>query len=133
VGTLNNLYHRREAGEIPPFDNVVIETSGLADPAPVAQAFLSDPTLAGLYFVSRMIVTVDAANAPGTTTSISTNMSSSDAIFLRIVRIPVPPRVADIQITRLQLLPTAVDAAWAAAYEWKAHAGGRCPAHPSRT
>ena len=36
VGTLNNLYHRREAGEIPPFDHVVIETSGLADPAPVA-------------------------------------------------------------------------------------------------
>ena len=50
VGTLNNLYHRREAGEIPPFDNVVIETSGLADPAPVAQAFLSDPTLAGPLF-----------------------------------------------------------------------------------
>jgi len=66
VGTLNNLYHRREAGEIPPFDNVVIETSGLADPAPVVQAFLSDPTLAGLYFVSRMIVTVDAVNGPGT-------------------------------------------------------------------
>ena len=52
VGTLNNLYHdRREAGEIPPFDNVVIETSGLADPAPVLQAFLSDPTLDGLYRV----------------------------------------------------------------------------------
>jgi G3E family GTPase len=66
VGTLNNLYHRREAGEIPRFDNVVIETSGLADPAPVAQAFLSDPTLAGLYFVKRMIVTVDAVNAHGT-------------------------------------------------------------------
>lgn len=66
VGTLNSLYHRREAGDIPPFDNVVIETSGLADPAPVAQAFLSDPTLAGLYFVKRMIVTVDAVNAHGT-------------------------------------------------------------------
>ena len=66
VGTLNNLYHRREAGEIPPFDHVVIETSGLADPAPVAQAFLSEPTLAGLYRVGRMIVTVDAVNGPGT-------------------------------------------------------------------
>lgn len=66
VGTLNNLYHRREAGEIPDFDHVVIETSGLADPAPVAQAFLSEPTLAGLYRVGRMIVTVDAVNGPGT-------------------------------------------------------------------
>jgi len=66
VGTLNTLYHRREAGEIPPFDHVVIETSGLADPAPVAQAFLSEPTLAGLFRVATVIVTVDAVNGPGT-------------------------------------------------------------------
>jgi len=66
VGTLNNLYHRREAGEIPPFDHVVIETSGLADPAPVMQAFLSEPTLAGLYRVGSVITVVDAVNAAGT-------------------------------------------------------------------
>jgi G3E family GTPase len=40
VTTLNNLYHAREAGEIPRFDHVVIETSGLADPSPLIQAFL---------------------------------------------------------------------------------------------
>jgi G3E family GTPase len=66
VGTLNSLYHRREHGEVPPFDHVVIETSGLADPAPVAQAFLSEPTLAGLYRVGLVIVVVDAVNGPGT-------------------------------------------------------------------
>jgi G3E family GTPase len=66
IATLNTLYYRREAGEIPPFDHVVIETSGLADPAPVVQAFLSDPTLAGLFRVGRAIVTVDAINGPGT-------------------------------------------------------------------
>ncbi|HVY19777.1 MAG TPA: GTP-binding protein [Bauldia sp.] len=66
VGTLNNLYHRREAGEIPLFDHVVIETSGLADPAPVAQAFLSEPTLAGLYRIGMVLTTVDAVNGPGT-------------------------------------------------------------------
>ncbi len=66
IATLNTLWYRREAGEIPPFDHVVIETSGLADPAPVVQAFLSDPTLAGLFRVGRAIVTVDAINGPGT-------------------------------------------------------------------
>ena len=40
IGTLNSLYHARQAGEIPAFDNVVIETSGLAEPGPVLQAFL---------------------------------------------------------------------------------------------
>ena len=49
VGTLNSLFHARQAGEIPFFDNVVIETSGLAEPGPVLQAFLSEPTLDGLY------------------------------------------------------------------------------------
>jgi len=66
VATLNRLYHAREANEIPRFDHVVIETSGLADPAPVIQAFLSDPTLAGLYRIGAVIATVDAVNGPST-------------------------------------------------------------------
>jgi G3E family GTPase len=66
VATLNRLYHAREANEIPRFDHVVIETSGLADPGPVIQAFLSDPTLAGLYRVGAVVVTVDAVNGPET-------------------------------------------------------------------
>ncbi len=63
IVTLNTLWYKRDAKEIPPFDHVVIETSGLADPAPVVQAFFSDPTLAGLYRVGKVIVTVDAVNA----------------------------------------------------------------------
>ena len=66
VTTLNNLYHRREDGNIPRFDHVVIETSGLADPSPLIQAFLSDPTLAGLYRIAAVIATVDAVNGPHT-------------------------------------------------------------------
>ncbi len=66
VTTLNNLYHAREANEIPRFDHVVIETSGMADPSPLIQAFLSDPTLAGLYRIGTVVATVDAVNGPGT-------------------------------------------------------------------
>ncbi len=66
VTTLNNLYHAREAKEIPRFDHVVIETSGLADPSPLIQAFLSDPTLAGLYRIGTVVATVDAVNGPAT-------------------------------------------------------------------
>ncbi len=66
VTTLNNLYHAREDGSIPRFDHVVIETSGLADPSPLIQAFLSDPTLAGLYRIGAVVATVDAVNGPGT-------------------------------------------------------------------
>ena len=65
VQTLNRLYHAREAAEIG-FDRVIIETSGLADMTPVLQAFLSDPTLAGLYRVAVVIATVDAVNGGAT-------------------------------------------------------------------
>jgi G3E family GTPase len=66
IGTLNSLYHNRQAGEIPDFDNVVIETSGLAEPGAVLQAFLSEPTLDGLYRVASVLTLVDAVNWPGT-------------------------------------------------------------------
>jgi G3E family GTPase len=66
VATLNNLYHAREDGAVSRFDHVVIETSGLADPSPLIQAFLSDPTLAGLYRIGTVVATVDAVNGPGT-------------------------------------------------------------------
>src|SRR6185312_102174 len=65
VQTFNRLYHAREAGEID-FDHVVIETSGLAEPAPVLQAFLSEPTLEGLWRVGAVVTTVDAINGPHT-------------------------------------------------------------------
>jgi G3E family GTPase len=66
VGTLNSLFHSRQAGEIPFFDNVVIETSGLAEPGPVLQAFLSEPTLDGLFRVASVVTLVDAVNWRGT-------------------------------------------------------------------
>jgi G3E family GTPase len=62
VSTLNELYQSRLAGRITAFDHVVIETSGLAEPGPVLQAFLSEPTLDGLYRVASVVTLVDAVN-----------------------------------------------------------------------
>jgi G3E family GTPase len=62
IGTLNSLFHDRNAGRLPDFDNVVIETTGLAEPGPVIQAFLSEPTLDGIYRVATVITVVDAVN-----------------------------------------------------------------------
>ena len=62
ISTLNSLYHSRLSGSVPAFDNVVIETSGLAEPGPILQAFLSEPTLDGLYRVASVVTLVDAVN-----------------------------------------------------------------------
>jgi G3E family GTPase len=59
---MNALFHDRNAGRLPDFDNVVIETTGLAEPGPVVQAFLSEPTLDGLYRVANVVTVVDAVN-----------------------------------------------------------------------
>jgi G3E family GTPase len=66
LATLNKLWHDRESGKVTRFDSVLIETSGLADPRPVLQAFLSDPTLEGLFRLESVVAVVDSVNGPGT-------------------------------------------------------------------
>ena len=56
---LDELYSKRMRAEIPQFKRVVIETSGLADPAPILQTLVSDPMLAALYRLDGVIATVD--------------------------------------------------------------------------
>ena len=56
---LRNLLDRRDAGEIPPFRRVVIETTGVAEPAPIVQTLLADPLLPHHYAMGAIVVTVD--------------------------------------------------------------------------
>src|SRR5579864_3504347 len=63
VGTLNALYHSELSGETPRCDNVVIETSGLAEPGAVLQAFLSEPTLDGLFRIASVLTLVEIGRA----------------------------------------------------------------------
>ncbi|MFZ5959785.1 GTPase [Pseudomonas knackmussii] len=56
------LLEQRDNGEIE-FDRLVIECTGLADPAPVAQTFFVDETLRERYLLDGILTLVDAANA----------------------------------------------------------------------
>ena len=58
---LRNLVIDRERGKIPPFVRIVIETSGMADPAPILQTFATDRALGGEFFVEVVVTAVDAA------------------------------------------------------------------------
>ena len=62
VDTLCSLFMRRLRGEIPEFDRVVIETTGLADPAPVLHTLMSNPLVAARYRLDGVITTVDAVH-----------------------------------------------------------------------
>ncbi len=61
--TLRDLFARRRAGELPDFDRVIVETTGLADPAPVVQTLVSDTLLAAHYRLDGVVTLVDAVNA----------------------------------------------------------------------
>jgi len=63
VDTLRSLFRRRVTGEIPDFARLVIETTGLADPAPILHTLMTDPLLAARYRLDAVITTVDGVNA----------------------------------------------------------------------
>ena len=60
VLTLGDLAARRAAGTVPPFERVVIETTGLADPAPILHALMTDRGLCDVYALDSVVTTVDA-------------------------------------------------------------------------
>jgi G3E family GTPase len=60
--TLSLLAERRRKGELQ-FDRVVIETTGLADPGPVAQTFFMDDEIAESYLLDSVLTLVDAKHA----------------------------------------------------------------------
>jgi G3E family GTPase len=58
--TLGELAQRRKQGAVPAFERVVIETSGLADPAPIMHALMADAEINGVYRLGGVVATVDA-------------------------------------------------------------------------
>jgi G3E family GTPase len=62
IVALTNLARKREAGEIA-FDRVVIETTGLANPGPVAQTFFVDAEVGAHYLLDAVVTVVDARHA----------------------------------------------------------------------
>jgi G3E family GTPase len=63
VRILGDLSAKRDAGTLH-FERVVIETTGLADPAPVAQTFFVDEGITAKYLLDAIVTMVDAKHAP---------------------------------------------------------------------
>jgi len=84
VRTAGDLLARRAAGSVPPFERIVIETTGLADPAPIVHALMTDRDLAGALRLESVIATVDAA-AGGATLDAHPESVKQAALADRIV------------------------------------------------
>lgn len=59
---LRDILDSRDKGAVPPFDRIVIETTGLADPVPLVQTLAADQMLRHRIRLTNLIATVDALN-----------------------------------------------------------------------
>lgn len=59
---IRDLYSRRERGDIPAFQRLVIETTGLADPVPILSTIMAEPVIRHHFRLGNVVTTVDAVN-----------------------------------------------------------------------
>jgi G3E family GTPase len=63
--TLVDLFTKRKQGAIPDFDRVIVETTGLADPAPVIQTIVTDTMISNHFRLDGLATLVDAVHGAG--------------------------------------------------------------------
>ncbi|GLK69817.1 CobW family GTP-binding protein [Hansschlegelia plantiphila] len=66
ITTLEDLLRARDNGRVPPFQRLVLETSGLADPAPILQTLTLHRYLAMRYRLESVVTVIDAVTGPET-------------------------------------------------------------------
>jgi G3E family GTPase len=66
IDTMRDLLARRDRGDLRAFDRIIIETTGLADPAPVLHTVMSEPELLSRCRLEGVITVVDGANGSST-------------------------------------------------------------------
>ncbi len=66
VNAMRELFWQRFDKKVPWFKRLVIETTGLADPAPVIHTLMTEPTIGTRYRLDGIVTTVDAVNGPKT-------------------------------------------------------------------
>ena len=82
--TLLRLHDRRTRGEVPAFERLIVETTGLADPAPVVHTLIADASLSKRFALSGIVTTVDAL-AGAATLDRQTECVKQTAVADRIV------------------------------------------------
>jgi G3E family GTPase len=110
IDTLRDLFLKRVRGEIPEFDRVVIETTGLADPAPVLHTLMNDPLIAARFRLDGVISTVDAVNGADQLNRHDESVKQAavaDRIVLTKTDIASPEMIEDLESRLKALNPAA--------------------------
>ena len=107
---IRDLHDRRERGEVPRFDRLAIETTGLADPAPIVFTLMAEPVVRHHFRLGNILATVDAVNGRA---HLARNPESvkqvavADRIIITKTDIADAAEVAALRATLHRLNPTA--------------------------
>lgn len=107
---LHDLLYRRSQGLIPGFDRIVIETTGIAEPAPVVRTLLADPALCNQVRLDHVVTIVDALNCAATAAESdvwSQQVAAADRLLVTKGDLADP---APVEVLLREVNPTAVQA-----------------------
>ena len=107
---LHDLLAAEDSGSIPPVRRVVLETTGLADPAPVVATLLGSPTLRHHFQVDQVVVTVDAAavsRTPDQTAEWLQQVVCADVLVLTKTDLVPAPAALEVRERLARLNPAA--------------------------
>ena len=97
---MSELFLKRSRGEISQFKRMVVETTGLADPAPILHTLMTDPLLASRYRLDGVVTTVDGVNGGSTLDNHEEAVKQAavaDRILLTKVDIADAPKLAELK------------------------------------
>jgi G3E family GTPase len=106
--TLETLWQQRAEGKIPHFSRIAIETTGLADPGPVAHALVPEPGARYMCILDGIVTTVDALHGTQTLTrhrEARRQVALADRILL--TKTDIAPHSAAIEAAIVRLNPSA--------------------------
>ncbi len=103
---LRDLLDRRDAGEVPDFGRVVVETTGVADPTPIVMTLLSDPVVRNHYELESVVATVDGVHGLRGPESVK-QVAVADRLVITKADIAAPSGRADLENQLARLNPTA--------------------------
>jgi G3E family GTPase len=114
---LRHLLSQRERGTIPRFDRVVIETTGLADPAPILHTIVAEPVLRNHFRVERVVTTIDAVAGASNLDSYGEalrQVAAADHVIVTKQDLAAPEATAELKAKLRSINPaaTVVDASF---------------------
>jgi G3E family GTPase len=108
--TLRGLLARRDRGEVPAFSRILVETTGLADPAPIVQLLLNNPLVSHFVRLDAVVTTVDAVHGLRQIDAHAEAVKQAalaDRLLLTKTDLATPETVEDLHRRLLALNPAA--------------------------